>query len=478
MFTVIDTATPTTPIVNSLTRAGIRTVIRYYNHRDMNQAGKRISRTEAEALESVGISIAAIFQQRAGAGEPRGHIEDLTAVTGRRDATRAMQLSRETGQPKGSAIYFSVDWDFIRASDLAAITAYFESVRATLGKEYRSGVRGSGLICEMLLRKGLVDLTWLAQHSEWTGHDAFLKSQKWALVQGPVAKWPDSSVTYDPNYTNPAFADFGQFTLGQPDLTASNTLPAQPPRSILKVTARGGLSLRRGPGTGYPQIRTLPLDSLVFGIARQDEWIQLDIRGDGRADGYAHGGYLELAAGGFPLTYPLGATPYDIARVELAENIRRYPANIANPRVFLYNASTGHGDADEVPWCSSFVNFCVESAGMIGTDSKSARSWHDQDWGHDASDDPREGDIAVWQRRWTDRRGVTHGGGHVGFVVSSTRDSVTVLGGNLFNRISIATYPRDGMLGGQSYHLLSVRSAAELAAWSCSAATNSLRQQA
>ena len=52
---------------------------------------------------------------------------------------------------------------------------------------------------------------------------------------------------------------------------------------------------------------------------------------------------------------------------------------------------------------------------------------------------------------------VSFRGGHVGFVVSFDATSVTVLGGNQSNRVSIATYPREGSLGGQNYKLLSIR---------------------
>jgi uncharacterized protein (TIGR02594 family) len=57
----------------------------------------------------------------------------------------------------------------------------------------------------------------------------------------------------------------------------------------------------------------------------------------------------------------------------------------SNPRIEAYHASTEGGAADDaVAWCASFVNFCVEAAGVRGTRSKAARAW--LDWGVDAGD--------------------------------------------------------------------------------------------
>ncbi|ATU91532.1 hypothetical protein B5P45_06805 [Phyllobacterium zundukense] len=68
---------------------------------------------------------------------------------------------------------------------------------------------------------------------------------------------------------------------------------------------------------------------------------------------------------------------YQIARDELLMDIAEFPGESHNnPRITLYHSTTTGGAApDEVAWCSSFVNFCVERAGLQGTDSKAARSW-------------------------------------------------------------------------------------------------------
>lgn len=142
-------------------------------------------------------------------------------------------------------------------------------------------------------------------------------------------------------------------------------------------------------------------------------------------------------------------TPYQVAREELLRGVAEYPGPADNPRIRLYHSTTSGGAApDEVSWCSSFVNFCVEQAGMIGTDSKAARSWHNNGWGHAVpSSEWQEGDIIVF---W---RGEKQGWmGHVGFLVDWQGSAPEVLGGNQGNRVSI-------QMPYSFSHILSVRRA-------------------
>ncbi len=133
---------------------------------------------------------------------------------------------------------------------------------------------------------------------------------------------------------------------------------------------------------------------------------------------------------------------YQIARDELLMDIAEFPGESHNnPRITLYHSTTTGGAApDEVAWCSSFVNFCVERAGLQGTDSKAARSWLQfgvkvprPKW--------RTGDIIVF------KRGTSTWQGHVGFLVDTSGSRPRVLGGNQSDRLCIATpYPYSAIL--------------------------------
>ncbi|MBB3454726.1 uncharacterized protein (TIGR02594 family) [Rhizobium sp. BK313] len=168
---------------------------------------------------------------------------------------------------------------------------------------------------------------------------------------------------------------------------------------------------------------------------------------------------LEELEPGIPLDVPLptrhglirstGSSAYDIAKREKALGVSEISTpGVDNPRIRLYHSTT-HGGAmpDEVSWCSSFVNYCVEQAGGAGTDSKAARSW--LDWGRSVSrGDWREGDIVVF---W--REAPNSWKGHVAFLVTWDGERPFVLGGNQGNKICVDDpYPFSQILSVRRAH--------------------------
>lgn len=446
MHTVIDVPSDVGKHAVRLAAAGVRTVLRYYNHRNSQVLpSKCLTKSEFQALISAGISVATVFQQRGGAG---GNLADLSHDAGTRDAIRAVTLASSIGQPTGSGLYFAVDWDYYRASELQQIERYFEAVAKVIDGRFRVGVYGSGAVGRRVKTAGFAELIWLAGATGWSGTARALAEGNWALFQKHLELTsPIGGFVYDGNVVNPAYSDFGQFGLENRVESRAESI------ALFEVTARSGLNVRSGPGEQYRTLSQLPSGAIVSGRTQTGSWTELDLEGDGLADGFAHSAYLRLVSGGLPTPLDMGPTPYDVARAELALDVREVPGARNNPRVQMYHASTTGGvAADEVAWCSSFVNYCVEQAGLIGTNSKWARSWHDGGWGQDVTQRPREGDIAVWRRRG---RGVD--GGHVGFVVAEDETSVQVLGGNQSGRVRIQRYPRQGKLGAFDYTLLSIR---------------------
>jgi uncharacterized protein (TIGR02594 family) len=462
MQSVIDVAMDVGSFAAELRQAGVRTVIRYYNHRNSSRLPtKRLEKSEAEALTDAGLSLAAVFQQRGGSD---GNIGDLSHANGVSDARRALELASDLRQPENSAIYFAVDHDYFRRSELDQIRPYFEAVKAQISDRYRIGLYGSGTVGAFMQRAGLIDLVWLAGAVGWSGTRSMLETGAWTLFQKELHKnWPGGRFQYDGNITNPAFPDIGQFSLGETGATnilVNGTASAgSSAATLMKVIARSGLKLRRGPGTDFPEITTLPEGTLVTALDRIGDWIKVDLESDSHADGFMHGGFLQPVSGGLPLPTTPGSLPVDIARAELALDVREVPGAQHNPRIVMYHASTSTGRAsDEVPWCSSFVNYCVEKAGLIGTGSKWAMSWHDAEWGQDVTEAPRDGDIAVFKRRSGGPRGEVMGG-HVAFWTADLGNRISVLGGNQSNRIKISQYPKNGVMAGTNlfYELLSIR---------------------
>jgi uncharacterized protein (TIGR02594 family) len=119
----------------------------------------------------------------------------------------------------------------------------------------------------------------------------------------------------------------------------------------------------------------------------------------------------------------------DIAWEENAKNVKEIPGSKANPNIIMYHKSTGGFKSDEIPWCSSFVNYSMTQGGNKGTNSASALSW--RSWGQ-GSTVPLNGSVAV----------IIWGGGkgHVGFVVGKRGAYVALLGGNQGDRIKVALF--------------------------------------
>ncbi|MFT3734372.1 MAG: TIGR02594 family protein [Rhodocyclaceae bacterium] len=458
MKPVIDAAQNMVPFIPLLRERGVRTVIRYYNHRNSTRLPtKRLEKAEAEALIDAGFDLAVAFQQTGGT---KGAIGDLDQAHGQADAAQALKLAQELGQPEGSAIYFAVDHDYFRESELRAIEPYFAAVHSALAGKYRVGVYGSGAVGGRMVSKGFADLIWLAGAKGWSGTRDMLKTDRWALFQGDIDMVEPGAFSYDGNEVSPAHADFGQFRLGDADAAPGDTpavVASASPKVLMEVRARDGLKLRPTASTEFPAKLSLPFGSIVSALSRNGDWVLVDLDGDGASDGFMHGDFLQVVAGGFPVTPATGDTPFDIARAELALGVAEVPGPGSNPRILLYHSHTTlKATSDEVAWCSAFMNYCVNMAGLVGTHSAGARSWHDKAWGRDVTNAPQPGDIVVFSRTGG---GAPAGSGHVGFWVEADDASITVLGGNQSNRVRLQKYPKDGMLGTQKYKVLSVRRA-------------------
>lgn len=453
MHEIIDVASNVADHADRLAEAGVKTVIRYYNHQNsVKLPTKCLSRGELEALFAAGLSVAIVFEQRGGAD---GNIGDLDAEAAARDARRALALADELGQPPGSAIYFAVDADYFRRSELDRIAPYFEKTSRALSGNYEVGVYGSGTLGRHLKNLGLVEHVWLSGSLGWSGTRSALAAGDWTIFQQSLAKRSEiGEFLYDGNVANPSRAGFGQFGAAGARMTARGEGSA----ALYRVAVRTSLNLRSGPGESFAVLASAPAGAIVVGQRREGAWMRVDLEGDGHADGYMFAEFLEAVSGGLPLPPPSGGhggriEPIAVARAEMNLGVAEIRGPQNNPRIVMYHQTTeGRPAGDETPWCSSFVNYCVEQAGLRGTSSRWALSWHEQGWGRDVAGDPQEGDIAVFRRS-----GPGGSGGHVGFFVAGDAHAIEVLGGNQGNRVNISSYPRDGRVGDTKYKLMSIR---------------------
>ena len=181
-----------------LQSSGISFVGRYYS-RTTQIAGKKLTAAEAQLLSAADISIVAVYEDG-----PTSY-NYFSADRGVEDADGALQQAVAVGQPQGSAIYFTVDYD-ATASDIAGnISAYFGAIASTLEGVYKIGVYGSGAVCSAMMDGGFATLAWLAQSTGWSGYSEFTA---WAIKQGA-----EESVCGLNSDTDVAQGSFGGFVV-------------------------------------------------------------------------------------------------------------------------------------------------------------------------------------------------------------------------------------------------------------------------
>lgn len=143
-----------------------------------------------------------------------------------------------------------------------------------------------------------------------------------------------------------------------------------------------------------------------------------------------------------PPAFPDSEGPQDwpawlrVAEGELG--VREIPGSPSRKRILEYHATTTLAATDdEVPWCSSFVNWCFVQVGLQGTCSARARSWL---WWGRRLEEPRPGCLVVL------RRGNSEKTGHVAFFLARLPRHVVVLGGNQRDRVQVGAYPLADLL--------------------------------
>jgi uncharacterized protein (TIGR02594 family) len=123
--------------------------------------------------------------------------------------------------------------------------------------------------------------------------------------------------------------------------------------------------------------------------------------------------------------------------------IKEIPGQEHEKRIVEYAKASGFKEVkdDETAWCSIFINWCCNEAGLQRTHRLNARSWLAVGL---PVDDPVPGDIVVfWRERPDSWKG--HVGIFMGF--SKNRSRVFSLGGNQKNAVSIQGYDANSVLG-------------------------------
>jgi hypothetical protein len=112
---------------------------------------KRITKAEAEAITAAGMQIVSVFETTA--ARPAGG-----AKNGYVDGVAAYGEALAIGQPKGSAIYFAVDYD-AQPDDYDSIDAYLRAAGSQI-PGYKVGVYGSFTVIEAMLSRSAAECGW------------------------------------------------------------------------------------------------------------------------------------------------------------------------------------------------------------------------------------------------------------------------------------------------------------------------------
>ncbi len=209
---IIDTAWDTRPYLQQLQRAGVQVIGRYYARCEQeNLPEKRFAfGTEAADILAAGMGILSIYQYRSSSKhkfdgqrlDRQGNIVNLPdadcnpSTSGRSaaaeatlDARAAIAQAHQVGQPKGSAIYFSVDFNFSRTDTVTRtkMLTYFKTLRKALDQAgYRLAAYGDGDTLTVLRQAGLIDYAWIMASAAFPGSSAFHRTGNWTLFQTQV----------------------------------------------------------------------------------------------------------------------------------------------------------------------------------------------------------------------------------------------------------------------------------------------------
>lgn len=146
---------------------------RYYS-RTTQIPGKKLTQAEAQLILSGGLHLVTVYEDG-----PTSY-SYFSAARGTQDAQGALQQASAIGQPAGTAIYFTVDYNCASSEISANITAYFQALNQTI-QTYKVGVYGSGAVCAAIRNAGLAKYAWLCQSTAWTGYTTFTD---WSIKQG------------------------------------------------------------------------------------------------------------------------------------------------------------------------------------------------------------------------------------------------------------------------------------------------------
>jgi uncharacterized protein (TIGR02594 family) len=143
------------------------------------------------------------------------------------------------------------------------------------------------------------------------------------------------------------------------------------------------------------------------------------------------------------ITHALTNDPPWLKRAFADLGLQELPGAAARPRIVEMYAKAGHPEikSDEIAWCSAAVNAWMVEANIRGTGSLVARSW--LSWGRAVEmrkTIPRGAVLVL-------RRGKSSWQGHVCLCLEDRDGTLTVIGGNQSDGVTIDRYRKAALIG-------------------------------
>ncbi len=159
------------------------------------------------------------------------------------------------------------------------------------------------------------------------------------------------------------------FVAGEVDASTADSGATAPPAGfgvIRRVNAASGLKLRSGPGTGFPALRTLGNGEIVHVLSSAESWAQVDLQGDGVADGYVSEKFL---AGVASAPAPAAGAAGFLDQVKVEQVAKMFPltrkANIEKNLPFVIEGLRARGLTDRAMLLMALATIRAETEGFL-----------------------------------------------------------------------------------------------------------------
>lgn len=191
-----------------------------------------LSRPETLALQAAGLGILTIWETTAGApGYKASGAAFFNAGRGAQEGALALQAAKALGQPAGTPIYATVDYD-MQDADWPAVEAYLQAFQRALGGEYQLGVYGGYRVIDRVQQ-----LTrWLWQTYAWSGGRLHQAAILYQYQNGVQIGGADTDL-------DRAFGDPGWWRQDGQPVTAAPAPPMERGGSAMPLTRSGDSGL-------------------------------------------------------------------------------------------------------------------------------------------------------------------------------------------------------------------------------------------